>query len=242
MSLSEEMYLRYHGLIVPKETHSYESLEFAQGFKFEDDDVLAVTYPKSGTIWMQEILPLVLNGGDLTPIHTIPNWERVPWLEEKQLARVVAKLASPRALVSHLPYNFMPPSFCTSKAKVIYLMRNPKDIMVSSYYFHQMASFLEDPGTFDEFMDTFLEGKVLFGKWTDHVKSWRNSELGDRIMYITYEEMVQTRCLIVHCIVSVCVHTMRDRCNTELPLPPQNKYFNSHFLLSYFQLSYCALK
>lgn len=34
---------------------------------------------------------------------------------------------------------------------------------------------------------------VLFGKWTDHVKSWRNSELGDRIMYITYEEMVQVK-------------------------------------------------
>uniref|UniRef100_A0A3P9BBU4 Sulfotransferase n=1 Tax=Maylandia zebra TaxID=106582 RepID=A0A3P9BBU4_9CICH len=191
MSISEEMYLHYHGLIVPKETHSYESLEFAQGFKFEDDDVLAVTYPKSGTIWMQEILPLVLNGGDLTPIHTIPNWERVPWLEEKQLARVVDKLASPRALVSHFPYNLMPPSFCTSKAKVIYVMRNPKDIMVSSYYFHQMAGFLEDPGTYDEFMDKFLEGKVMFGKWTDHMKSWRNSELGDRIMYITYEEMAQ---------------------------------------------------
>uniref|UniRef100_A0A3P9C1D6 Sulfotransferase n=1 Tax=Maylandia zebra TaxID=106582 RepID=A0A3P9C1D6_9CICH len=193
MSISEEMYLHYHGLIVPKETHSYESLEFAQGFKFEDDDVLAVTYPKSGTIWMQEILPLVLNGGDLTPIHTIPNWERVPWLEEKQLARVVDKLASPRALVSHFPYNLMPPSFCTSKAKVIYVMRNPKDIMVSSYYFHQMAGFLEDPGTFDEFMDKFLEGKVMFGKWTDHMKSWRNSELGDRIMYITYEEMAQVK-------------------------------------------------
>lgn len=110
-------------------------------------------------------------------------------------------------------------------------MRNPKDIMVSSYYFHQMAGFLEDPGTFDEFMDKFLEGKgqrshmhkrrharksifassitivvgsvtgqpmsasfaVMFGKWTDHVKSWRNSELGDRIMYITYEEMVQVK-------------------------------------------------
>lgn len=32
---------------------------------------------------------------------------------------------------------------------------------------------------------------VLFGKWTDHVKSWRHTELGDRIMYITYEEMCQ---------------------------------------------------
>ncbi|XP_070822533.1 sulfotransferase family 2, cytosolic sulfotransferase 3 isoform X1 [Chaetodon trifascialis] len=188
---SVEMYMLYHGLILPKETHCTESLKFVQEFTFKDEDVVAVTYPKSGTIWMQEILPLVLNGGDLTPIHTIPNWDRVPWLEEKRLAMVVDQLTSPRALVTHFPYHLMPPSFHASKAKVVYVMRNPKDVMVSSYYFHQMAGFLNDPGTFDEFMAKFLEGKVLFGKWTDHVKSWRHTELGDRIMYITYEEMVQ---------------------------------------------------
>ncbi|XP_076594419.1 sulfotransferase family 2, cytosolic sulfotransferase 3 isoform X1 [Chaetodon auriga] len=188
---SEQMYMLYHGLLLPKETHCTESLKFVQEFTFKDEDVVVVTYPKSGTIWMQEILPLVLNGGDLTPIHTIPNWDRVPWLEEKRLAVVVDQLTSPRALVTHFPYHLMPPSFHASKAKVVYVMRNPKDVMVSSYYFHQMAGFLDDPGTFDEFMAKFLEGKVLFGKWTDHVKSWRRTELGDRIMYITYEEMVQ---------------------------------------------------
>ncbi|XP_026227831.1 sulfotransferase family 2, cytosolic sulfotransferase 3 isoform X1 [Anabas testudineus] len=188
---SEDMYIHYHGMIVPKEAHSSESLTFAQEFVFKDDDVVSATYPKSGTVWMQEILPLVLTGGDLTPIQTIPNWDRAPWLEEKRLALVVDQLTSPRPLVTHLPYHLMPQSFHNSKAKVIYVMRNPKDVMVSSYYFHQMAGFLEDPGTFDEFMDKFLEGRVLFGKWTDHMKSWRCSELGDRIMYITYEELVQ---------------------------------------------------
>lgn len=34
---------------------------------------------------------------------------------------------------------------------------------------------------------------VLFGKWTDHVKGWRRSDLGDRIMFITYEEMVEVK-------------------------------------------------
>ncbi|XP_041648832.1 sulfotransferase 2B1-like [Cheilinus undulatus] len=188
---SEEMYLLYQGFLLPKETHSLESLKFAQEFTFKDDDVVAVLYPKSGTVWMQEILPLLLNGGDLTPIQTIPNWDRVPWLEEKRLELVIDKLASPRALVSHFPYHLMPPSFHSSKAKVIYVMRNPKDTLVSSYFFHQMAGFLPDPGMFDEFITTFLEGRVMFGKWTDHVKSWRQTELGDRIMYITYEEMVQ---------------------------------------------------
>lgn len=72
----------------------------------------------AGTIWMQEILPLVLNGGDLTPLQTIANWDRVPWLEENRLAMVVDQLPTPRAMVTHFPYHLMPPSLHTSKAKV----------------------------------------------------------------------------------------------------------------------------
>ncbi|XP_077371513.1 sulfotransferase 2B1-like isoform X2 [Festucalex cinctus] len=168
----DEFYFMHHGLVLPKETHSQESVRFfGQEFTFKDDDAVAVTYPKSGTIWMQEILPLVLNGGDLTPIHTILNWDRVPWLEEKRFQTLVDQLASPRALVTHLPYQFMPPSFFSSKAK--------------------MAKFLEDPGSWDEFIGKFLKGRVMFGKWTDHVKSWMHTQLGDRIIYITYEQMIQ---------------------------------------------------
>ncbi|XP_051262454.1 sulfotransferase family 2, cytosolic sulfotransferase 3 isoform X2 [Dicentrarchus labrax] len=189
--MSSVEYIHYRGIDMPTEAHTMESLEYAQNFSVEDTDVFSVTYPKSGTAWMQEILPLLLNDGDLTPIQTIPNWDRAPWLEEKRLAVVVDQLKSPRALVTHFPYRLMPHSFHASKAKVIYVMRNPMDVMVSSYYFHQMAAFLQDPGTFEEFMDKFLEGRVLFGKWTDHVKGWRHTDLGDRIMYITYEEMVQ---------------------------------------------------
>uniref|UniRef100_A0A3B3VD25 Uncharacterized protein n=1 Tax=Poecilia latipinna TaxID=48699 RepID=A0A3B3VD25_9TELE len=42
------LYLEYQGLLFPRETHSAESLKFAQEFTLKDDDVLAVTYPKSG--------------------------------------------------------------------------------------------------------------------------------------------------------------------------------------------------
>ncbi|XP_062393693.1 sulfotransferase family 2, cytosolic sulfotransferase 3 [Sardina pilchardus] len=184
-------YIVYHGLLCPKETHSLDSLKYFEELNVRDDDVIAITYPKSGTIWMQEILPLILNGGDLTPVHTIPNWDRVPWLEETRAALVLDNKPSPRAMVSHMPYHLMPPTFFSSKAKVIYVARNPKDVLVSSFYFHQMAHFLDDPGTFEEFLDKFLAGQVLFGKWTDHVKSWRNTNLGDRILYVTYEEMVK---------------------------------------------------
>ncbi|KAM9436428.1 sulfotransferase 2B1-like isoform 3-T3 [Clarias gariepinus] len=145
----------------------------------------------NGTTWMQEILSLILSEGDLTPVLTLQNFEKIPWLEAKENDQLVAKLSSPRAFISHMPYQLMPSTFFSSKAKVIYLARNPKDVVVSLFYFHQTISFLPDPGTFEEFTDGFLEGNVMFGKWTDHVKSWRNADLGDRILYITYEEMLQ---------------------------------------------------
>ncbi|KAL2084471.1 hypothetical protein ACEWY4_019989 [Coilia grayii] len=188
---TEGKYIKYRGLLCPKETHSEDSLKYFEGFNTRDDDVIAITYPKSGTVWMQEILPLILSGGDFTSVHTVPNWDRVPWLEETRAPLVLDNKPSPRAMVSHMPYHLMPPSFFSSQAKVIYVARNPKDVLVSSFYFHQMASFLDDPGTFDEFLEKFLAGEVLFGKWTDHVKSWRNNDLGNRILFVTYEEMVK---------------------------------------------------
>ncbi|XP_015804707.1 sulfotransferase 2B1 [Nothobranchius furzeri] len=190
MSSFEKTYLQYQGIPLPRAIYS-DDFKFVEEFKFRDDDVLAVTYPKSGTVWMQYILPLVLNDGDMRAVQTTTNWRRAPWLEVKRTAPIVDQLTPPRVLVTHFPYNLMPPSLHTSKTKVIYVMRDPKDVLVSSFYYHQMANFLEDPGTFDEFMKKFLEGRVQYGKWTNHVKGWRHTELGDRIMYITYEEMVQ---------------------------------------------------
>ncbi|XP_072515379.1 sulfotransferase 2B1-like [Salminus brasiliensis] len=207
---SEELYLFYHGLPVPKIAHTEESLKNLEAFKVQDDDIFAVTYPKSGTTWMQEIIPLLLNGGDLTPVESIPNWDRVPWLEETRISLVVDKLKSPRAMVTHMPYHLMPASFYSSKAKVIYIARNPKDIVVSSFFFHQMASFLDDPGTFEEFLDKFLAGQVLFGKWTDHVKSWRDTDLGDRVLYITYEELIQDLRGVLERILSFFGRQMSD--------------------------------
>lgn len=45
---AEEMFLLFHGLRLPKETHDLDSLKFAIEFTFKDDDVVVVTYPKSG--------------------------------------------------------------------------------------------------------------------------------------------------------------------------------------------------
>uniref|UniRef100_A0A3Q0SJH5 Uncharacterized protein n=1 Tax=Amphilophus citrinellus TaxID=61819 RepID=A0A3Q0SJH5_AMPCI len=46
--MSTTEYINYHGLLLPPEAHTMESLEYAQNFSVEDTDVFAVTYPKSG--------------------------------------------------------------------------------------------------------------------------------------------------------------------------------------------------
>lgn len=104
----------------------YIAIIFAEDAKYYKCTCMKVISPSfigfclcfSGTTWVQEILPPLLNGGDLTSVETIPNWDRVPWLEETRASVVLDKLHSPRALVSHMPYNLMPSSFFKSKAKV----------------------------------------------------------------------------------------------------------------------------
>ncbi|XP_078081979.1 sulfotransferase 2B1-like [Mustelus asterias] len=182
----------YEGSLYPSLVHSEESLRFArEEFQVRDEDVFIATYPKSGTTWMQEILPLVYSKGDLTPVQTIPNWQRVPWLEQKSGKALLENRPSPRLITTHLPYHLMPKSFYTSKAKVVYVTRNPKDALVSSFHYHNMASFLENPGTFEEFIQRFLEGKVMFGSWFDHIKSWWPRKGQDNLLFLTYEEMLQ---------------------------------------------------
>ncbi|XP_064015850.1 sulfotransferase 2B1-like [Pogoniulus pusillus] len=181
----------FAGVSLPGHLHTQESLSYATAFAFRPTDVVIATYPKSGTTWMQEILTLLFSHGDAVPAKTIPNWERAPWLEQIYFRSALQDSATPRLLTTHLPARVLAPSLQHSKAKVIYVARNPKDVAVSFYHFHHLAKFLPDPGSFDTFLTQFLEGTVHYGSWFDHVKGW----LGQRhlldIFYVTYEELHQ---------------------------------------------------
>uniref|UniRef100_H2MEV9 Sulfotransferase n=1 Tax=Oryzias latipes TaxID=8090 RepID=H2MEV9_ORYLA len=186
-----DLYFLYRGVYVPKLIHTEASLDYFQNFTFRPQDVLIVTYPKSGTTWMQEVVPLIVSGGDPASVETIPNWDRVPWLEEVRASTLnLEGRPSPRMLTTHFHYSMMPPSFFKAKPKVIYVMRNPKDVFTSIFHYSKMASFLVTPDSQSEFLQKFLDGKVIFGSWFDHVSGWLNADDKDRIMYISYEEMI----------------------------------------------------
>lgn len=69
---------------------------------------------------MQEIVPLIVSGGDRASVETLPNWTRVPWLEVHQTGSLyLSQWPSPRVLATHFHYSMMPPSFFEVKPKVI---------------------------------------------------------------------------------------------------------------------------
>ncbi|XP_067392839.1 sulfotransferase 2B1-like [Emydura macquarii macquarii] len=181
----------FDGIVLPGHLHTAESLRFARSFQFRDTDVLIATYPKSGTTWMQEILTLVYSQGNLQPAQTIPNWARAPWLEHTYFKEMLREADGPRLITTHLPCQALAPALRKSKAKVIYMARNPKDVMVSFYHFHKLAKFLPDPGSFDDFLMRFLDGKVQYGSWFDHVKGWLSRQKELELFYITYEDLHQ---------------------------------------------------
>ncbi|XP_063801577.1 sulfotransferase 2B1-like [Pseudophryne corroboree] len=179
----------FAGIQLPGHLHNAQSLQYAQDFQFREEDVVIVTYPKSGTTWMQEILTLIYSQGDTEIATTVPNWMRAPWLEHTYFKETLKEGEGPRIITTHLPSDVLAPALQKSKAKVIYIARNPKDVAVSFYYFHKMAKFLPDLGSFSEFLQLFLKGEVYYGSWFDHVKGWYRQRKNMDFFYITYEDL-----------------------------------------------------
>jgi hypothetical protein len=89
------------------------------------DDVFIVTYPRSGTTWMQMILYQLTTDGDMGFPHI---YEYCPWFERSSRSGLAFEARpSPRLFKSHLPYKQVPKGPC----KYIYIARDGRDVAVS---------------------------------------------------------------------------------------------------------------
>lgn len=75
--------------------------------------------------------------------YTVPAYKSLP------------KCESPRIIKMHLPFSLQPPSIMTARARVIYIARNPKDMLVSYYYFYRKIRDIGFTGDFGRFFDYF---------------------------------------------------------------------------------------
>lgn len=149
---------------VPLIKYFAETIGPLQNFTAWPDDLLISTYPKSGTTWMSEILDMIYQGGKLEKCGRAPIYARVPFLEFKcpgvpSGLETLEETPAPRLLKTHLPLSLLPQSLLDQKVKVIYIARNAKDVVVSYYNFYNMAKLHPDPGTWDSFLENFMDGK-----------------------------------------------------------------------------------
>jgi len=170
-------------------------------FPLKDDDVWVVTFPKCGTTWTQEMVWMVTHDCDSEAgkkqLH-----DRSPFIEWPTLTQGmtdemeaqqrsdlgVEALESPRVIKSHLPLYLLPPQLVDT-CKVVYVARNPKDVMVSYYHHHRLIDMHEYRGTVEEFADYFMNDEVYYAPFFPHIlEGWAKKD-HPNFLFLFYEDM-----------------------------------------------------
>ncbi|KAK8451465.1 hypothetical protein SEVIR_6G216500v4 [Setaria viridis] len=170
-------------------------------FRPRADDIILATYPKCGTTWLKALAFTVANrsrhlvASHGHPVLTSHPQDLVPFLEvpHRELHPIdeLEALPSPRLLSTHLPCTLLPSGASTLGCRIVYLCREPKDVLVSTWHFMNKVrkDFHIDLGKAFEF---FCEGVSLGGPFWEHFLGywkWSMEEPG-RVLFLKYDEMM----------------------------------------------------
>jgi hypothetical protein len=163
---------------------SLYELKYFTEFEERDSDIYIVTYPKSGTTWMQMILYMLIHKKE-------PDFEHIydvsPWLSNEAFMRNscerVNQLPSPRFFKSHDRYDKFTPGF---SGKIIYVYRDVYDLAVS-YYYHRKHYNKADI-KMDELLDDAFNSSKEFN-WFSFHKNWLTNKHNFPVFYISYENL-----------------------------------------------------
>ncbi|XP_046641045.1 sulfotransferase 1B1-like [Daphnia pulicaria] len=174
-------------------------------FKPRKDDAWVCTFSKSGTTWTQELVWLIVNGCDTEKAKQIPLQMRSPYLEGDYLIspdkmpqeirecwalESLDKRPSPRVIKSHLPFNLLPPQLLDT-SKVVYVARNPKDVIVSNYHHFKLFKFHDFKGTLEDFANYSMDGQIYYSPYFPHVFDAWSKRHHPNVLFLFYEEMKQ---------------------------------------------------
>jgi hypothetical protein len=160
-----------------------------QDYQPTKNDVFICSYPKSGTNWGMQIAYQIANHGkgEYEHIHDVVAWPdatkdgvAVPLNHEMALA----SLTGYRVIKTHAEAQYVPYS---PEAKYVCIVRDPKDVAVSGYYFFrdvELGFLIPSIKAWVELLmsDTSLNwASFTHGYWL-----WRNRP---NVLFLTFEEM-----------------------------------------------------
>uniref|UniRef100_A0A8C4GPH1 Sulfotransferase n=1 Tax=Dicentrarchus labrax TaxID=13489 RepID=A0A8C4GPH1_DICLA len=208
----------FHGVSMIK--YFTDNWDNVQNFKARPDDILIATYPKAGTTWVCYILDLLYFGQTCPERQaSVPLHERVPFLEitipSQPAGTDLADHLSttPRLIKTHLPFLLTPLNMmqiiidCFLFVQIIYVARNAKDNAVSYFHFNCMNYGQPEPGDWSTFLQNFMEGKMVFGSWYDHVNGWwQKKQTYSKLHYMFYEDLIEkiTAIVVYECAKRAC--------------------------------------
>lgn len=183
------------------------------------DDVFLVSYPKSGNTWLRFLLAHLICRNAAVSFGNVEDIIPDIYLHTD---RTLISRPRPRILKSH---EYFDPRY----KNVIYLARDPRDVVVS-YYYHSIK-FLGQPDDFpkDEFVARFVRGELdAFGSWGESVGSWVGARSNStRFLLLRYEDLLEDTVAQVRRIASFLGwSTQRERLETAVSLSSAERMRN----------------
>lgn len=169
-----------------------------RNFKVRKDDVWIISYPKTGTTLLQNIVWQLKNGLDFTkkPISLDEGqFLEIPILKKNSNSETIKGFdaaPSPRTMKSHLPLNLLPMELWTVRPKIVYIARNPKDTAISMYHMFKVVK-KELSLSLEDFFDLFLNEMCLYGSFSNHVLSFWHLRHLENVLFLTYEDLLADR-------------------------------------------------
>ena len=117
-------------------------------------------------MWLSEILDLIQKDGNLEKVQSKSLFERSPTIEFDVQQEEIKKHTSPVILHTHLPFRLIPNQVLEKGIKIVYILRNPKDVVVSLYYFYLSYDCLGNfKGTFNGEVQSTSCDLYLYPYW-----------------------------------------------------------------------------
>ena len=149
------------------------------------DDTFLVSYPRSGNTWTRFLIAnLLYPDKDVSFL----NIERLIPDTSSQSNRAMRRTPRPRLIKIHEYFDHR----CR---KVIYIARDPRDVVLSYYDFQRKYRHFEDGYPLERYVDDCIQGRLSsagWGTWGENVASWlytRGKTKG--FLLLRYEDMME---------------------------------------------------